>query len=288
MDLSDLEIFRCVVEAGGITRAAERLHRVPSNVTTRVRQLENKLGVQLFLREGKRLRPTPAGNSLLAYAGRILALAQEARESLGDQPHSGLLRLGTLESTAALRLPKPMADYHRSYPAVTLELRMGSTARLVDQVLRGELDAALVADPASDPRLESLYIYEEELVIVADAAHPAIKTPQDIAWVSILTFAKGCAYRKRLESWLDTGTREPGPIMELGSYHAILACVVAGMGIALMPKAMLTIFPERAGLSVHPLAAKFSQSKTVLIRRKDAPSSKLDTLTELFRNAAGA
>ncbi len=285
MDLSDLEIFRCVVEAGGITRAAERLHRVPSNVTTRVRQLEENLGVQLFLREGKRLRLSAAGEVLLGYAERILALAQEARESLGDNAHSGSLRLGAMESTAAARLPKPLADYHRSYPAVTLELRTGSTQTLVAQVLCGELDAALVADPVADKRLEKVGVYNEELVIVADATHPKIRSPQDVSRLTVLAFAAGCAYRRRLEDWLDAGDKQADQVMELASYHAILGCAVAGMGIALVPKSILEAFPGRAQLSIHPLAAKYSQSETALVWRKGAKSKKLDTLTRFLQDA---
>ena len=72
MDLADLHIFRSVVQAGGVTRAAERLNRVQSNVTTRVRQLEAELGVELFIREGKRLHLSPAGQLLLDYADRLL------------------------------------------------------------------------------------------------------------------------------------------------------------------------------------------------------------------------
>src|SRR5687767_10914097 len=107
MDLSDLQIFRAVVQAGGITRAAEKLNRVQSNVTTRVRQLEQELGVDLFIREGKRMHLSPAGQQLLGYADRLLALAQEARDAMHDTTPRGLLRLGSMESTAAIRLPAP-------------------------------------------------------------------------------------------------------------------------------------------------------------------------------------
>src|SRR5215470_7605284 len=101
MDLTDLRIFRSVVQAGGITRAAEQLHRVQSNVTTRIRQLEVELGVALFLREGKRLQVTPAGRVLLDYADRLLALADEARRAVQDERPRGQFRLGAMESTAA-------------------------------------------------------------------------------------------------------------------------------------------------------------------------------------------
>src|SRR5438552_18370864 len=127
MDLADLHIFRSVVQAGGITRAAEKLNRVQSNVTTRVRQLETELGVELFVREGKRMHLSSAGRLLLDYADRLLDLAEEAREAVHDARPRALLRLGTGESTAAGRLPAPMNESLRRPPAATLELRTANT-----------------------------------------------------------------------------------------------------------------------------------------------------------------
>src|ERR1700758_1035005 len=160
MDLADLHIFRSVVQAGGITRAAEKLNRVQSNVTTRVRQLETELGVDLFLREGKRLHLSSAGKLLLDYADRLLALADEAREAVHDAKPRGLLRLGTGESTAAIRLPIPMNEYLRRFPQVTLELRTGNTRELGAAVLGGELDAALISEPIADAPFDKVAIYD--------------------------------------------------------------------------------------------------------------------------------
>ena len=147
MDLSDLRIFLAVVREGGVTRAAERLNRVQSNVTTRIRQLEEDLDAALFIREGKRLQLAPAGQALLGYAERLLALADEARASIHDPKPRGLFRLGSMESTAAIQLPKALNEYHRLYPEVTLELRIGNPLTLASAILAGELDAALVAEP---------------------------------------------------------------------------------------------------------------------------------------------
>src|SRR4051812_854395 len=93
MELSDLTVFRTVVQAGGITRAAAKLNRVQSNVTTRIHQLEDQLGVELFIRAGKKLHLSPAGRVLLDYADRLLALAAEAQEALHDSGPRGLFRL---------------------------------------------------------------------------------------------------------------------------------------------------------------------------------------------------
>lgn len=104
MDLTQLEMFNAVAEAGSITQAAAKVHRVPSNLTTRLRQLETELGVDLFIRENQRLRLSPAGHNFLRYSQQILALVDEARSVVaGDEPQ-GLFSLGSLESTAAVRI----------------------------------------------------------------------------------------------------------------------------------------------------------------------------------------
>ena len=282
MDLTDLHIFRSVVQAGGITRAAEKLNRVQSNVTTRVRQLETELGVDLFLREGKRLHLSSAGKLLLDYADRLLDLAEEAREAVHDAKPRGLLRLGTGESTAAMRLPIPMNEYLRCYPEVTLELRTGNTRELAGLVLTGELDAALLSEPVPEAPFEKIPIYEEAMVIVAGPGHPPIKSPRDVKRQTVLAFEPGCAYRKRLEDWFAHHGEMPDRIIEISSYHAILGCAVAGMGIAMVPRIVLTTFPEAKLLSVHSLPPELERSQTILIWRKGTLSPKVRTLTEVL------
>ena len=100
MELAELEIFRAVAREQSITRAAKRLDRVQSNVTTRVKQLEESLGVSLFQRDSKKMLLTPEGGRLLDYADRLLALADEARQSMRSDAPSGPLRLGSMESSA--------------------------------------------------------------------------------------------------------------------------------------------------------------------------------------------
>jgi DNA-binding transcriptional LysR family regulator len=161
MDLSDLRIFSAVVRHGGVTRAAERLHRVQSNVTTRIRQLEDDLGVSLFIRAGNRLHLAPAGQVLLDYADRLLTLADDARSAVQDPRPRGIFRLGAMESTAAVRLPGPLTEYNRRHPEVTLELRTGNPTQLATAILVGELDAALVAEPIAEAPFEKVAAFNE-------------------------------------------------------------------------------------------------------------------------------
>jgi DNA-binding transcriptional LysR family regulator len=284
MDLSGLRIFTTVVRAGGVTRAAERLNRVQSNVTTRIRQLEGELGVALFVREGKRLHLAPAGQVLLGYADRLLALADEARTAVQDQQPRGLLRLGAMESTAAVRLPGPLSEYHRRYPDVTIELRTGNPHLLARAILAGDLDAALVAEPIADAPFEKAAAFEEELVIVAPADHPPIGK-KGVAPRTMIAFEHGCPHRKRLEHWYAARGEMPERTIELGSYHAMLGCIAAGMGAALLPKSVLTTFPESRRLSVHALPAGENRAKTVLIWRKGAASPKIQALAAILADS---
>lgn len=179
MDLSDLTVFRAVVRAGGVTRAAQQLHRVQSNVTTRVKQLEEDLGVALFVREVRRMQLTAEGRVLVDYADRLLALADEARAAVTDARPRGTLRLGAMESTAAVRLPQPLNRLHRQHAGLAVELRTGNPQQLTALVLNGELDAALVAEPVTDSRLETRAVFDEELVVVSPAGHAPIGSDRD-------------------------------------------------------------------------------------------------------------
>ncbi|HZE60869.1 MAG TPA: LysR substrate-binding domain-containing protein [Burkholderiales bacterium] len=283
MDLVELQIFKTVAEQGGITKAATALHRVQSNVTTRVKQLEERVGAKLFHRQGRRLVLSSEGKVLLAYADRMLRLSAEAQAALkGHGPH-GVFKLGTLESTAATRLPPVLARYHRGHPAVRLELVTGTSGALVDRVLRGEIEAAFVAEPFAGKNLETQHAFTEELVLITPKGHRRVARPQDIDERVVLAFATGCSYRRRLESWLGRSSVVAERVMEYGSYHAITACVAAGGGIAVVPKSVLRAIGIEAQVSVHPLPSSVATAKTMLVWRAGHRSAPLDALRQELR-----
>jgi len=282
MELSDLRVFQAVVRAGGVTKAAARLHRVPSNVTTRVRQLEDELGVPLFLREGRRLQLSPAGKVLLDYADRLLDLAREAREALQDASPRGLLALGAMESTAAVRLPATLSEYHRRHPDVELELRTGNPQELAAAVLAGDLEAALVAEPVADAPFDKVPAFDEEMVLVTREDHAPIRSAKDLSTRTMLAFEPGCPHRRRLEEWFARQGQMAGRVIEMSSYHALLGCAAAGMGVALMPRSVIAAFPNAECLSVHPLPPGQNRAQTVLIWRKGARSSRINALVEIL------
>ena len=120
MEVSDLRTFLAVMDSGSISQAAKALHRVPSGITARIMQMEEELGVQLFLREKKRLLPTARGQTLYTYARKICALMDEAELCVKGMEPGGRLRIGALESAAAARLPEVLARLHAEYPNIEL------------------------------------------------------------------------------------------------------------------------------------------------------------------------
>ncbi len=288
MDLTALEIFRTVAHESSVTRAAERLQRVQSNVTTRVRQLEADLGVALFLREGKRMALTPEGHTLLGYADRLLALAEEARQALRPGQPGGRLRLGSMESTAASRLPAPLARFHGQWPQVALELSTAPTQKLLERLQAHALDAALVAGPpgqAMDAALDATPVFTEELLLALPADHPPVHGPADVQLGTLAVFEAGCTYRRIAQDWL-APRPQPMQLLELGSYHAILACVAAGSCAGVVPRSVLALALAHTPLALrlHPLC----HIDTLLVRRSGYRSAALDALQQALTEAPPA
>lgn len=283
IDLSDLEIFKTVAEQGGITKAASRLHRVPSNVTTRVKQLEERLGTRLFLRGNRRLVLTGEGKRLLVYADRLLQLSSEAEAALRNGSPAGTLQIGALESTAATRLPPILSRYHRRYPEVRLELVTGTTGALIANVMNHEVEAAFVAEPFTADELEGESVFCEKLVLITPRSFRRVRRPSDIGRATLIAFATGCSYRRRLEAWLGAARVAPERVMEFSSYHAIIACVAAGAGIAIVPRSVLRAGAAASGIATHPLPDAVSKARTVLVWRHGYRSVALDAMRREIR-----
>ncbi|MCZ6873677.1 MAG: LysR family transcriptional regulator [bacterium] len=287
MDFASLQIFKTVVEEGGIIAAARKLHRVQSSVTVRIKQLEASLGVELFIREKRRLTLSPAGEIFLDYVEQLLRLSDQARHAvLGDLPQ-GVLRIGTLESTAASRLPPLLSHYHEKYPAVRIELATNTTDALVEGVIGHKFEAAFVAGRVEAMGLQALAAFDEELVIVAPRSHPEIGCARDVRTDTIISFPAGCAYRRLLQSWLADGDVVPQKVLELSSYHAIVACVASGTGIAIVPRSVLETVRVSDSIAVYPVPEGQVHLKTYLVWRQGATSPALRALqAEVLESSA--
>ena len=239
LSLDDLHIFRCVALEGGILRAANKLNRVPSNVTKRIKQFEERLGVKLLSRQGRGIVLTDEGRTLLGHAERLLRMADEIEQEVCNGVVRGVLRLGSLESAASVKLPPFLSQYHKGYPETTIELQTGTTGALLRLVDSYEIEAAFVSEPFEQGNLSSIKVFEEELVLITPQGTPAIHNAADLGKHTVVAFPHGCSYRRRLIEWLSEAGVSPERFLDLGSYHAIVACVTAGTGVAIVPTGVL-------------------------------------------------
>ena len=280
MDLSDLLIFKTVAEEGGIVKAAGRLHRVQSNVSTRIKQLETSIGVELFFRDKQRLYLSPRGATLLAYANKLLRLAEEAKGAVTADTPRGLLRLGALESTTASRLPVILSAFHKRYPQVSVELKTGTNDFLALAVAERRLDAAFIAQTAAHKELSSLPLFPEHLVAITSLAHKAVLKASDVAGESVIAFPQGCAYRRIVERWLGPQAISSVRVLELSSYHAIVACVASGTGIAIIPESVLETV-QCALVKRHELPKVLANVVTPLVWRTGEQIAAVVALSDL-------
>ncbi len=274
MELSDLHTFAVVARCGGITRAAGELATVQSNVTGRIRALEAEVGTLLFERRARGMSLTDAGRRLLPYADRLGALAREAMTAARDDGVAkGPLTIGSMETTAAVRLPKVLAAFHQRCPDVQLTLRTGPTAQLVDAVVDGTLDGAFVAGPLDHPAIAAAIAFEEELVLVTARRWKnlaGLRAGTAASGPAILVFRIGCSYRQRLEQVMSTFGWPSSARLELGTLDGMIGCVAADMGVTLLPRAVVERSQQAGMVRLHTLPASARYTQTLFIRRRNA------------------
>jgi DNA-binding transcriptional LysR family regulator len=274
MELSDLVTFSTVARTGGVTRAADELNTVQSNITQRVKALEAEIGVTLFERHSRGMTLTGAGRRLLPYAQRMAALSREAVLAARDDGEpKGPLAIGSMETTAAVRLPSLLAEFHRRVPAVELSLRTAPTADLVAAVLDGALDGAFVAGPIDHAEITSTTAFREELVLVTArrwSSLAALRAGTPESGPTALVFRTGCTYRQRLEHVLAEFGWPSAVRFELGTLDGMIGCVAADMGVTLLPRAVVERNDQSGNIRIHALSLSQSQVDTLFIQRRSA------------------
>ena len=289
MDVADLKVFEAVARHGSMNRAATELNTVQSNVTARIRALEREVGVVLFQRHVRGVSLTPAGQRLLPYAARIAKLITDARiAALDDGAPGGALTLGTLETTAALRLSPILSNFARMYPQVRLSLTTGTSCGLTADVAECRLDGAFIAGPLDHPDLHTETVFHEELVLVTPRTMRSLEVIRAVPDLKTIVFRLGCSYRQRLDTLLtEMGVLTAAPL-EFGSMDAIIACVAAGIGITLLPRGVVSTAAEQDLVSIHTISPEKAHVETLFIRRHDAyVSSAMLAFVDVARSQLG-
>lgn len=278
MELSTLKTFITVVETGGILSASKALNTVQSNVTNRIKRLEDELAISLFYRQGRGLILAPAGKVLLDYARQMVLLEQNARLAISQTGESaGELRLGVMETFASLRLPKALSCLREEFPQLQLQLETDTSAQLLDQVVNFKLDCAFIGGPVEHKEVDVEEVLLERLVLV--------KSKQGaVDHNSLIVFKPGCAYRNKALAWYQSQGQGMPNLIELGTLDGILACVAMGLGISLIPGWVVQHSRYVEQLVSEQIDDSFANVPTVFVKHKNslAPRS-IDVLINAVR-----
>ena len=270
MDAGDLKVFAAVARLGGMNRAATALHTVQSNITARIQALEADIGCILLERHSRGVSLTPAGRRLLPYADRVAQLLADARQAARDDGvPGGVLTIGSLETTVALRLTPLLMRYAADNPQVDLVLRTGTTRELVAEVLDQQVDGAFVCGPVAHPDLDKQVMFREELVMLTAPDVVSLDAALNGGEVRVVVLRAGCSYRQILETLLARRGIVVQRQLEFGTLEAIFGCVGAGLGITLLPQSLVGGVWDAGRVAVHALPPKDAMVETVFIRRRN-------------------
>jgi DNA-binding transcriptional LysR family regulator len=268
LDLELLRSFVSVIDAGGFTRAGERVHRTQSTVSQQIKRLEDDIGQPLLIRSGKDVTPTEAGERLLSYARRLLALAEEARDVLARPDSEGAVRLGIPEDFAAYRLTKLLAAFSRSRPGLRLDVRSDQSMYLRRDLERGELDLALLKRDAGEKN--GIASWPERVHWVTSKVHPIDPAVRS---VPLIGFPAGCLYRSRAIHAIESAGRAWHMSYTSSSLAGIQAAVAAGLGLSILSE--MAIQAEHRVLTAKDGFAPIDKTEVALLASPEASPATL-------------
>ena len=270
MDLATLRYFCAVASEGSVSKAAKRLNYAQSNLSQRIKQLEEELHVPLLRRLSRGVALTGQGEILHRYAERIVKLAEEAEDAVlsGEEP-KGSLRIGSMESAAVSFLPRLLARFHRLHPDIRIVVRTGVSERSLRLVLEGELDGAFIAGPTGHPDIATADVLQERLVLLSGAdADPGVPC-SDLLRRPLLVLPRGCFYRKLLERWQEDEGLAGTQIMEFDSLGAIVASISAGLGVGFIPASAVASFTAGNLLRSYDAPGRYGLVPVRFVWRRD-------------------
>jgi DNA-binding transcriptional LysR family regulator len=263
MDLHQLRVFQAAAKCGGFTLASQQLHLSQSTVSQHIKQLEEELGCQLFLRVGKRVLVTEAGNLLLQYSEKIFHDLKNAEMAVREinAMKRGAVRLGVGATTLTYRLPHILGDYNRRFPDIELIVLTGTTESLLEAVKSQHIDLAIVmSTPVSPPGLTITPLGREELVVVVNRDHPLARKSTlkaaDLSSLRFILYEKNTAMQNLIDGYFKSLRVTPRIAMEVESIEAIKSLISAGLAASILPLCAVGEHPLTARLRVMRVKGK--------------------------------
>ncbi|MFJ7696723.1 LysR family transcriptional regulator [Lysinibacillus fusiformis] len=274
MNINDLTIFRTVVQTGSFSKAAATLNYTQSNISMKIQSLEAMYKTTLFYRGHRGIQLTAKGEQFYEVALKMLHLYEKSFELLQDDENSsGVLRIGSMETTAALHLPTLLTTFHQAHEKIDITILTSPSQYNIDRLINYEIDGAFVTGPVYKENILIKEFVNEELVIITSSNHKPIQDLLDIEDRTVISFRHGCSYRAVFEHWLHEDGVQPKNRMEFGTLDGIIGCVAAGLGITLLPRAIAEKYLVAYPLKLHEITTKQAQIPTWFIYRKDEVQS---------------
>ncbi|MFW2487261.1 LysR family transcriptional regulator [Clostridium chromiireducens] len=277
MEINDLRIFQSVAYEKSISKAALKLGYAQSNITMRIKVLENKLNTTLFIRNNKGTMITPNGEKLLKYADKILELVDEVNEEFLPAQASSIVKIGATQTISASILPKLFSLFYEKNPEVSLILKTERQEVLIDMLIKGDLDGAFIPGDIKSSKIKKVITFKEELVLVSSKS---INDTNKLNTPIIVISDINCPYRKLLQKWLVNNHSKPTTFIEFDSLESIIKGISEGLGISLLPKSIL---PKNNIFFIYDLKDNFDELEVKFIVNKDL---KINTLLKSFINIA--
>jgi DNA-binding transcriptional LysR family regulator len=275
MNTNDLKIFEAVAATGSFTKAASAMFTVQSNVSARIKSLEEEFGAELLTRTSRKVTLTASGQILMQYCKQIGHLVAEAKSNIqSSNKVIGNLKIGCIETTMTLKVPGILTWFEENYPEVDLEFKSDMMTALIADVLDYNLDAAFVPAPVNVKGLKQIMIKEEQLVILTASKGLGLQELLLNQPLKIVVFGDGCVFRARLESWLSSKGIVHYKSTVLNSIEGIINFVEAGMGITILPEEVVSEYYSGRKITKHTLSKQLGTMNTVLVFRKDESQSK--------------
>jgi DNA-binding transcriptional LysR family regulator len=241
VDLRQLEIIRAIADTGSFTAAGEKLHVSQSAISRQILLLEDELGEPVFHRIGRRIRITPAGESLLQLSHRVFQDLQDTVSAISDKRESlrGTLRLVGGMTVCLYVFPSLLAEVRRVHPHLDLKVTVGSAERSITMLRSGAGDLGMLTLPVETSDLVAVPVLEEELFLITYLTHPLAKkktiTPADLDKQPFVLFETGSITRRLVEEFFARERLKPQIIMETENVEIIKAMVRNGLGISIIP-----------------------------------------------------
>jgi DNA-binding transcriptional LysR family regulator len=238
MQLAQVEGFLEVARRSNLSRAAEALFVTQPALTARLRALEAEVGSQLFRRGRRGMVLTDAGRAFLPYAERAVRALQDGASAIERLPLTDELTLGAAPAISTYVLPQLLVRFEAEHPAVRLSVRTGHSEEILDMVVRGDVQIGLARE-LHHPALETLGLYEDELVLVVEPGHPLGRnrrvTIERVRDARLILFDRTSSYYDLTNALFRPAGRLPRGVLELDHIDAAKQMVLAGLGVALLP-----------------------------------------------------